>query len=293
MSTFLWSIDRTEIQSSVSGPVIYWITMADSETTTTAPPAAPAAAAPNQSEADDNEATGNANEAAPAETTSSPPSSTTAAASTTTESTEADPPAPEIPAHVTEAEELYQKLTSASECRSLLRKHLTQAVFDKIKSRKTSLGGTLAHCIRSGHYLERHWTYHVGLTARSMDLPRGAYSQVYGPITWDLQPGLIEKSLLKSVRPSSKESYSQGMLSYSQGMLSYSQGMLSYSQGMVSYSQGMVSYSQGMVSYSQGMVSYSQGMVSYSQGMLSFADDLVLFPNRGNHLLKACALSTA
>ncbi|BFZ09964.1 hypothetical protein BsWGS_13003 [Bradybaena similaris] len=65
--------------------------------------------------------------------------------------TEAAPPAVvEVPAHVTEAEELFKTLTSATDCHSLLRKHLTQAVFDKVKERKTSLGGTLADCIRSG-----------------------------------------------------------------------------------------------------------------------------------------------
>lgn len=65
--------------------------------------------------------------------------------------TEAAPPAVvEVPAHVTEAEELFKILTSATDCHSLLRKHLTQAVFDKVKEKKTSLGGTLADCIRSG-----------------------------------------------------------------------------------------------------------------------------------------------
>ena len=59
-----------------------------------------------------------------------------------------EPPAPEP--HVVEAEELFKKLSSAENCQSLLHKHLTQAVFDKIKEKKTGLGGTLADCIRSG-----------------------------------------------------------------------------------------------------------------------------------------------
>ncbi|CAL1543221.1 unnamed protein product [Lymnaea stagnalis] len=62
----------------------------------------------------------------------------------------AAPPVVEVPAHVTEAEELFKTLTSATECHSLLRKHLTQAVFDKVKAKKTALGGTLSDCIRSG-----------------------------------------------------------------------------------------------------------------------------------------------
>ncbi|CAG5123632.1 unnamed protein product [Candidula unifasciata] len=74
-----------------------------------------------------------------------------ATAKATAPDTEAAPPTVvEIPVHVTEAEELFKTLTSATECHSLLRKHLTQAIFDKIKDRKTSLGGTLADCIRSG-----------------------------------------------------------------------------------------------------------------------------------------------
>lgn len=59
-----------------------------------------------------------------------------------------EPPAPEL--HVVEAEELFKKLSSAENCQSLLHKHLTQAVLDKIKAKKTNLGGTLADCIRPG-----------------------------------------------------------------------------------------------------------------------------------------------
>ncbi|GFN93646.1 Arginine kinase [Plakobranchus ocellatus] len=57
------------------------------------------------------------------------------------------------PAHVIEAEEMFKTLTAAEDCHSLLRKHLTQAVFDKIKAKKTSLGGTLVDCIRSGKFI--------------------------------------------------------------------------------------------------------------------------------------------
>lgn len=46
-------------------------------------------------------------------------------------------------------DELYKKLNSG-ESHSLLKKYLTQPVFDKLKGLKTKLGGTLADCIRSG-----------------------------------------------------------------------------------------------------------------------------------------------
>ncbi|RUS83790.1 hypothetical protein EGW08_008448 [Elysia chlorotica] len=59
-----------------------------------------------------------------------------------------EPPAPEP--HALEAEELFKQLSAAEDCQSLLHKHLTQAVLDKLKGKKTALGGTLAHCIRSG-----------------------------------------------------------------------------------------------------------------------------------------------
>jgi len=48
-------------------------------------------------------------------------------------------------------EYLYHKIVnSGPECKSLLKKYLTPAVFNKNKNVKTKFGGTLADCIRSG-----------------------------------------------------------------------------------------------------------------------------------------------
>ncbi|XP_045197746.1 arginine kinase-like isoform X2 [Mercenaria mercenaria] len=46
-------------------------------------------------------------------------------------------------------DELYN-IISKSDSPSLMKKFLTQEVYDKLKDKKTSLGGTLAHCINSG-----------------------------------------------------------------------------------------------------------------------------------------------
>ncbi|KAK3098709.1 hypothetical protein FSP39_022290 [Pinctada imbricata] len=46
--------------------------------------------------------------------------------------------------------ELWKKLHEATDCSSLLKKYLTPECYDKLKDRKTSLGGTLADCIQSG-----------------------------------------------------------------------------------------------------------------------------------------------
>ena len=49
-------------------------------------------------------------------------------------------------------DELYKKIKSSKDCKSLLKKHLTQQRFDKLKCLKTKYGGTLADCIRSGKF---------------------------------------------------------------------------------------------------------------------------------------------
>ncbi|EYB91576.1 hypothetical protein Y032_0204g1881 [Ancylostoma ceylanicum] len=58
------------------------------------------------------------------------------------------------PAVVQEIDDAYKKLNSpeAANCRSLLKKHLTKDVVDKLKYKKTKLGATLYDCIRSGVY---------------------------------------------------------------------------------------------------------------------------------------------
>lgn len=45
--------------------------------------------------------------------------------------------------------ELWKKL-SEGESKSLLKKHCTKEVYEKLKDKKSKLGGTLADCIRSG-----------------------------------------------------------------------------------------------------------------------------------------------
>ena len=55
-------------------------------------------------------------------------------------------------------EELWKRLTETEEGKkatSLLKKHLTPEIYAKLKDKKTSLGGTLAHCISSGEVLAK------------------------------------------------------------------------------------------------------------------------------------------
>lgn len=47
------------------------------------------------------------------------------------------------------AEDLWKALQSGGS-KSLLKEHLTEAVYNQLKDQKTSLGGTLAQCISSG-----------------------------------------------------------------------------------------------------------------------------------------------
>ncbi|KAK3603321.1 hypothetical protein CHS0354_025927 [Potamilus streckersoni] len=51
---------------------------------------------------------------------------------------------------MSEVAELWAKLEGAKDCKSLLKKYLTKELYEKYKDTKTSLGGTLADCIRSG-----------------------------------------------------------------------------------------------------------------------------------------------
>ncbi|KAK6169253.1 hypothetical protein SNE40_020337 [Patella caerulea] len=47
-------------------------------------------------------------------------------------------------------DELWTKLQGATDCNSLLKKNLTEPIFKELKDLKSSFGGTLADCIRSG-----------------------------------------------------------------------------------------------------------------------------------------------
>lgn len=47
-------------------------------------------------------------------------------------------------------DQAYEKLQNASDCKSLLKKHLTREVFDQVKDRKTKMGAGLMDVIQSG-----------------------------------------------------------------------------------------------------------------------------------------------
>nr|AEX08673.1 arginine kinase [Azumapecten farreri] len=47
-------------------------------------------------------------------------------------------------------EELWEKLSNAKDCKSLLKKHLTKERYEALKDLKTSIGGDLGDCIQSG-----------------------------------------------------------------------------------------------------------------------------------------------
>lgn len=47
-------------------------------------------------------------------------------------------------------EEAWHQLQEAENCHSLLKKHLTKDVMDKLKIRETKIGATLLHVIQSG-----------------------------------------------------------------------------------------------------------------------------------------------
>ncbi|XP_052708768.1 arginine kinase-like [Crassostrea angulata] len=46
-------------------------------------------------------------------------------------------------------EELWNTLKNATDCKTLLKKHLTEEVYQQLKDRKTKFDGTLIHCIKS------------------------------------------------------------------------------------------------------------------------------------------------
>jgi hypothetical protein len=43
-----------------------------------------------------------------------------------------------------------RRLAGLKDCKSILKKCLTKEIYEQLKDKKTSLGGTLADCIRSG-----------------------------------------------------------------------------------------------------------------------------------------------
>nr|KAG5704961.1 hypothetical protein BaRGS_022803 [Batillaria attramentaria] len=51
---------------------------------------------------------------------------------------------------VPDVEALWNKLNSNTECKSLLKRNLTEDIYMQLKDKKTSFGGTLGDCIKSG-----------------------------------------------------------------------------------------------------------------------------------------------
>ena len=44
----------------------------------------------------------------------------------------------------------FKKLQDSKECKSLLKKYLSQEVFDSLKTKKTNMGATLLDIVQSG-----------------------------------------------------------------------------------------------------------------------------------------------
>ena len=59
-------------------------------------------------------------------------------------------------------------------CKSLMKKHLTKGVVDKLKDKTTSHGASLVDCIRSGQ--DSQWPYSFGVGTRVCLLIRGGDS---------------------------------------------------------------------------------------------------------------------
>ena len=53
-------------------------------------------------------------------------------------------------ATIKQIEDAFKTLAGNPQCKSLLKKHLTQSVVDKLKNKKTKLGASLFDVIRSG-----------------------------------------------------------------------------------------------------------------------------------------------
>lgn len=62
---------------------------------------------------------------------------------------------------VKKIEDAYKTLQEHPECNSLLKKHLTKEVVDKLKYKKTKLGATLYDVIRSGNQPSRTFSQFI------------------------------------------------------------------------------------------------------------------------------------
>lgn len=89
------------------------------------------------------------------------------------------------PAVMEKLEQAFQKLQSADDCKSLLKKYLTAEVFDNLKGRKTALGATLLDVIQSG---VENLDSGIGVYAPDAD-SYSVFSDLFDPIIEDYHGG--------------------------------------------------------------------------------------------------------
>lgn len=89
------------------------------------------------------------------------------------------------PAVMEKLEQSFQKLQSADDCKSLLKKYLTAEVFDNLKTRKTVLGATLLDVIQSG---VENLDSGIGVYAPDAD-SYSVFSDLFDPIIEDYHGG--------------------------------------------------------------------------------------------------------
>lgn len=89
------------------------------------------------------------------------------------------------PAVMEKLEQAFQKLQSADDCKSLLKKYLTAEVFDTLKSRKTALGATLLDVIQSG---VENLDSGIGVYAPDAD-SYSVFADLFDPIIEDYHGG--------------------------------------------------------------------------------------------------------
>lgn len=83
----------------------------------------------------------------------------------------------------------YLSLES-SDSKSLLKKYLTQNVFDNLKCKKTSYGSTLLDCIQSGLY---NHDSGIGIYAADPEAYQ-VFAEIFNPIIYDYHQFDVEKA---------------------------------------------------------------------------------------------------
>lgn len=78
-------------------------------------------------------------------------------------------------------EQKFTAMHESNECNSLLKKYLTQEIFDMLKGKETSVGSTLSDCIRSG--LE-NLDSHMGIYAADLECYT-VFADIFNPIIED------------------------------------------------------------------------------------------------------------